>query len=455
MDTLKSIFRVASANIFNLGSSFILGFILPIYISTYDFGMYREYTLYITFIYIFNLGFNDGIYIKYGGKDKKDVDQASLRAELRFVRLLQVLMFIGLLVVALLRQDILLFYLAFASYFMNIIQFHKNFLQATGEFALYSKLNMFNTVFTVVLMLATIFVFKSQNYPAYIFANVLALLLSYGFYEVAYYKNFGKGAKKGVKIANAELANLFKVGMTILLSNMMVTFVANIGSWVVNIFYTTEEFAQYSFSTSLLNIILLVVNAVSLVFYNLIAKDENQNMLKQLKIILLLLGMAGGIGYFVFNGIITHYIAKYIPSLAILSITFISIPYLMVSNVIFNNIYKTRNNKKDYLKDMLKFLGISIVLIGVVTLITNQMVYIAIATTAAYFSWYLIVTRFKFTYLKDEKREMLLIISHVVAFWMCVTLFSNIVGMGIYILYTLVVLFFYRKDLLEIKNAFL
>lgn len=83
------------------------------------------------------------------------------------------------------------------------------------------------------------------------------------------------------------------------------------------------------------------------------------------------------------------------------------------------------------------------------------MVYIAIATTAAYFSWYLIVTRFKFTYLKDEKREMLLIISHVVAFWMCVTLFSNIVGMGIYILYTLVVLFFYRKDLLEIKNAFL
>lgn len=243
--------------------------------------------------------------------------------------------------------------------------------------------------------------------------------------------------------------------MTILLSNMMVTFVANIGSWVVNIFYTTEEFAQYSFSTSLLNIILLVVNAVSLVFYNLIAKDENQNMLKQLKIILLLLGMAGGIGYFVFNGIITHYIAKYIPSLAILSITFISIPYLMVSNVIFNNIYKTRNNKKDYLKDMLKFLGISIVLIGVVTLITNQMVYIAIATTAAYFSWYLIVTRFKFTYLKDEKREMLLIISHVVAFWMCVTLFSNIVGMGIYILYTLVVLFFYRKDLLEIKNAFL
>ena len=403
---------------------------------------------------IFNLGFNDGIYIEYGGKSKSDIKLERLKSEVNFVRIFQLLVFIIILAISLFNKDIMLFYIAFASYFMNIIQFHKNFLQATGEFTFYSKLNMYNTVFNVVLMLTAIFVFNSKDYPAFIFANVLALFLSYLFYEYTYYQNYGKLTNSKIKLTRDDYSLLFKIGITILLSNMMVTFVANIGSWVVNVTYPTEQFAQYSFSTSLLNIILLVVNAVSLVFYNLIAKEENQNLLKKLKIILLLLGIFGGLGYFFFSIIIKSFIVKYIPALSILSITFISIPYIMVSNVIFNNIYKTRNNKKIYLKDMLKFLSISVVLIGIIILLTDKMVYIAIATTAAYIIWYLVVTHFKFIYLKNGKREYFLMISHIILFWVSTSVRSDFVGLLIYSIYLIFVLLMYRKDLVTMVKSF-
>ena len=68
MKLLKNIFRVALANIVNFGSSFIVGFILPAVLTVAAYGHYKEYTLYLSFVYIFNLGFNDGVYIKYGGK---------------------------------------------------------------------------------------------------------------------------------------------------------------------------------------------------------------------------------------------------------------------------------------------------------------------------------------------------------------------------------------------------
>lgn len=452
METIKSVFRVASANIFSLGSSFILGFILPIYISTYDYGKYKEFTLYLTFIYIFNIGFNDGIYIKYGGKSKEELDTVTLNAELKFIKIFQVVVFLLVFIYALLQQDTLLIYFSVATFLMNLIQFHKNFLQAIGDFKLYSKLNMYNTVFNVVLMLIAIFLIPQNDYPVYVFAHVFALFLAYLFYEFYYYKEFKEKDKTRAKITSSEIYNLFKIGIIILLSNMIVTFIANIGSWFVNFSFSTEEFAQYSFSTSLLNILLLVVNAISLVFYNLIAKEENEKMLINLKKILLLIGAIGGLGYFVFSFIITNFISKYIPALGILSVTFISIPYIMESNVIFNNLYKTRNNKKQYLKDMLLFLGIAVLLISLTSVFSTNMEHIATATTFSYLLWYFLVTNFKFKYLKDSNKEITLIVSHIIVFYVSANVLSFNIGLLVYSIYVVLLLLFYKKDLKEIMN---
>ena len=64
MKLLKNIIGVALSNIASFGTSFIIGFILPAILTVADYGYYKEYTLYLSFAYLFNLGFNDGIYIK-------------------------------------------------------------------------------------------------------------------------------------------------------------------------------------------------------------------------------------------------------------------------------------------------------------------------------------------------------------------------------------------------------
>lgn len=44
------------------------------------------------------------------------------------------------------------------------------------------------------------------------------------------------------------------------------SFVGNVGAWITNICLSVYEFAQYSFSISMLNIILMIINSVGLVF---------------------------------------------------------------------------------------------------------------------------------------------------------------------------------------------
>ncbi|MER2173151.1 MAG: oligosaccharide flippase family protein [Carnobacterium sp.] len=452
METLRSVFRVAVANFFSLGSSFIIGFILPVYISTYDYGKYKEFILYLSFVFIFNLGFNDGIYIKYGGRNKESIDVVTLNSEVRFLKFFQGIIFSLIFLFAVYKHDSILIYFSLATLFTNLIQFHKNFLQAIGNFKLYSKLNIYNTIFNVLLMLIAIFVISDGGYLIFIFSHVFALFLTYLFYEYNYYIEFKKGLREYIKLDHFEILNLFKIGIIILFSNMIVSFIASIGSWFVNFNFSTKDFAQYSFSTSLLNILLLIVNAISLVFFNLIAKNENEKMLINLKKVLLLLGIFGGLGYFVFSFIIINFISKYTPALGILSITFISIPYIMVSNVVFINLYKTRNNNKQYLIDMLLFLALAASLITFASVFFTNMGYIALATTFSYILWYFLVTNFKFRYLKDGNKERLLIISHILFFYMCVNILSFYHGLIVYIIYLLFILCFYKNDLKNIMK---
>lgn len=446
MQLIKNIIRVAFANMMNFGSSFIVGFILPAYLSISEYGLYKEYTLYLSFVYLFSFGFNDGIYIKYGGKDPDSIDKNTIHEEHSFLSVFQMIIFVLMLSFSIFIKDPILILFSIVTLFMAITTYHQNFAQATGNFKLYSYANILKTIVNVLTILFAIFVLKSRNYMDYVVMNIITNLFIFILYEYVFIKEYGFH----FKFNKSNKLNIFKIGIFVLIANMSMTFVGNIGSWIVNFGFPVEDFAQYSFSTSMLNLILLIVNAVGLIFYNVISKNENEEMLKFTKRILLLLGISGGLLFFIFKVIIQVFLNKYTPALSVLSITFISIPYIMVANVIVTNLYKSRKNEKKYFRDVIGFAGASFLFVGVVYLITNSMTSIALATTFAYIFWYLYSTNVEYKYLKSSLKEYILLTSHFIVFYITANLFSNYIGAGIYFLYVVVVLIAFRNDLFKL-----
>uniref|UniRef100_UPI00352ABD08 polysaccharide biosynthesis protein n=1 Tax=Aerococcus urinaeequi TaxID=51665 RepID=UPI00352ABD08 len=446
MKTLKNILNVAMSNIVGFGTSFIVGFILPGILTVAQYGSYRQYTLYLSFTYLFHLGFADGIYIKYGGDNINDLDKDIVRNEHNFANAFQFMMFIGMFIISLITRDPVLILFSVVTFFSNVTTYHSNFLQAIGQFKNFTIASMFRSISYIVLLLIGIFIFQSENYIFYIVLNVISYVLMYLYYEMNFVKQLGFNPSFTVK----DKFEIFRVGFLILLANMSLTFVGNIGSWIANWGFSIEEFAQYSFQNSVLNVIILIVNAVALVFYNLISKTDNPKVANIIKRLTLLLGIFGGLGFFVFKWIIEFFLPNYVPSIELLSITFVSIPYIMISKIVVANLYKAKRGEKKYIRDSILYAGLAFAFVFIVFLITQTLAGIAWATSLCYFLWYMYASRKEFVMLKSDVSEWLLIISHIVIFYITANYLNIYVGFVLYMVYILAILFLKRVELQDI-----
>ena len=71
---MKNIIRVFSTNLIKMCVTFITAFIVPMVLDVDSYGYLKLYQFYVSYIGLTHLGFCDGIYLEYGGKETKNID---------------------------------------------------------------------------------------------------------------------------------------------------------------------------------------------------------------------------------------------------------------------------------------------------------------------------------------------------------------------------------------------
>ncbi|WP_413539647.1 oligosaccharide flippase family protein [Aerococcus viridans] len=411
MKTLKNIIQVGFSNLVNFGTSFLIGFILPLVLTVYDYGKYREFALYLNYAYLFNFGFNDGIYITYGGKTFDQLNFSKFNMQKRFVITFQLVLNMLMIAVSVFQKNMILFVFSIAVFFHSVTVFYQNFLQAIGEFKIYSLSNIIKSLSLSILIIACLFL-PSQNYIYYI----LATLASYIFLLI-YLKFKVKVPTIEVDKMNFEaIFELYRIGFLILVSNVSITFVGNIGSFIINWFYSIEEFAQYQFQNSILNILIMVANSIGLVFYNLISTGLKKEKLVLVKKSIILLSILLSSSFFVFSIIIQVFLKNYLPALSLLSITYISIPYIMLSKILISNLYKVKKRGNVFLRDSLSYAILSFIIIYLLNMVNHNIQLIAMLTVLCYAMWVLYVFYFQFHFLKFDRKDIFNLFIYTVLF---------------------------------------
>lgn len=69
----KDILRVFTTNLIKTFVTFISVFFIPMLLSLEQYGAYKLFSLYTSYIGVSHLGFCDGIFLKYGGKSLESV----------------------------------------------------------------------------------------------------------------------------------------------------------------------------------------------------------------------------------------------------------------------------------------------------------------------------------------------------------------------------------------------
>lgn len=423
----KNTLNVLIANIVQLLTGIIVTFIVPRIVSVNNYSAIKTYTLYTDYIGIFSLGFYDGIYLKYGGKSRTEISPAVVRMEYSTFLVSQLLMSLMVGTISIFLKNEIIAFCALSIVPTNIFTFYKRFHVAIGEFKQYTR-EMLVYSFTYMLGNCVLALFLRINLASpyclcAIVANLFAVI--YNFYVNKMPINIMYKVKVGLFKENIGL------GWLVLFGNIAVNAIYGIDRWFVKAFYNVKCFAVYSFAVSMLNIVMVLVQSVALSLYNYIADDKNTNKIILAKKVLLGIGGLSSGGYFLLYYIINWGLPQYVDSLSIISISFISYPYMIVINSVFLNLYKAEQKNKKYIRSVIFMLILSILLNCAAVYLSSDIRFIAVATTLSFIIWF-VFCNYDFGMQYFEVSDLTFLFAVGISFIGCNFIPSKIVGMLIY-----------------------
>ena len=248
MGLKKNLLRVFSVNVLTLLTGVIIGFLVPSILSIDSYANVKTYTFYISYIGVLHLGFIDGMFLKYGGKDINNINKKELKSEYSFFIILQLIMALLFLGLAIIKKDFIIFLMLMSIISINTFTFHKFLYQATGEFKKYAKISYLYTIIELVLTLILVIFIKSDDYIFYCLTSLIANIIVFFTLEYNFYKNYKDISGKYDRMFWKNI----KVGIFILLGNLAAILFYAIDRWFVKIFFTSFDFAYYSFAVSML-----------------------------------------------------------------------------------------------------------------------------------------------------------------------------------------------------------
>ncbi|WP_195433412.1 lipopolysaccharide biosynthesis protein [Clostridium perfringens] len=448
MSLKSNILRIFSANFLTMISGIIIGFVVPAVLSVDSYAYLKTYTFYLSYIGLLHLGFIDGMYIKYGGKELEFLDKREFKLEHRMFIIIQSIITIFFITLALYKNDIIIFLFALSIVPINTVSFYKLFYQSIGKFKKYANISYVYTLIYLITNVLLAIVFRSKNYIGYCITSILANGIVFLYLEYKFAIEFTK-----IKVKyDRKVWNNIKVGFFILLGNLSVVMFYAIDRWFIKLFYTVNDFAYYSFAISMLNIINVLVGAISVTFYNYLAKDENEEKVKKLKRYFIILGAFASLGYFALSGIVSILLKKYMLSLNIIAISFAAYPYMIVINALYVNLYKARKNEKKYLKVAFLMVIISTIYNTIAMLLSKNSVAIAIATTLSFITWYIYSSR-DFKYLKSTRKESIYLFINLIGFLLASNFLNWFLGgVTYFIIFLISTWFVFKEDVIQEIN---
>lgn len=447
----KGILLIFLANALSLVLSLVSGFFLPKYLSIPSYANLKRFQLYISYIGVLHLGYLDGIYIRYGGKDMRSIDRRDLDGMRSNIFLLQAAISAIAIAVSFIIKDMAMFVFALCLIPENVSTLYKNLYQATGEYSRYSMVLNIKSVITLIVYVLLLFVIKTDNYIWYTLVYLLNMLVIWVYTEIDIKKNLQYGFKP--RFAPKELFSDAKLGIVLMLGNFAVTLLTGIDRWFVNFLFEESMFAYYAFAVNVQTMLNTFIVPLSTTLYNYFCRVTDIQKIKELKSMCLAFGIFLISSAFIISFIVETFIAKYVPSLNVLFLLFASQLIYLIVHSIYVNIYKARKQQKRYLKQLIAVLVLGAAYNTVFYLLMHSIEGIAIGTLLSVLTWYIIclisVPEIRFGW-----KEHAALVLCLAAFLTAGYLLPSLIGFAAYVVFAAIVcLIFIRKSFISAIQA--
>lgn len=322
----KNLMMALIAQVISLLASTVMSLVVPKFLSIEQYAYWQLFLLYNSYVGFFLFGLNGGIYLKEGGKKRKDIDKVNIGNQIRFGVIAQVVFSVILLlyVIFFVKDENRGFvYVSTVIYLVisNTNDLFGYLFQAVNETRLFSLATTIDR-FLYLLGLVIFVGLNVTSFEPYIIMYICTkfIALSFSLYngrDLIFVK------KIPFKTLQKDIFDNIKIGLKLSISTIAGSLILGSARFLIDANMGLETFGKVSFSLSLASFILVFSSQFAMVLFPELRRKKENNLTKSfLKInnLLSLMLPAVYLLYYPVCFIIEAWLPQYKDSLAYLGI---------------------------------------------------------------------------------------------------------------------------------------
>lgn len=255
--------------------SVIVTLIVPRQLGVKEYGYWQLFIFYTSYVGLFHLGLNDGVYLLNGGRKRSEIDPRDLNAQMLIGIIFQSI--IGVMIIAYALTCIAdsdrKFIVSLVAPFLvvkNTTLFLGYLFQALDETRTWSYSCVLERLF-YLLSVVLLLMFHVTEFHLYILGYFLATIAQFAYclWHGRWILSAGPAA---ISSSIRSVGNSIRVGMKLMVANAASLLVLGITRAVVDAVWGIETFGQLSLSLSMVNFFLSFVTQAAMVLFPALRK---------------------------------------------------------------------------------------------------------------------------------------------------------------------------------------
>lgn len=456
---IRNIKYSLTSNLVSMVISSLVILIIPKLIGIEEYGYWQLYLFYSAYVGFLHFGWNDGIYLRYGGKEYDELDKKLFFSQFQMLFIAQLMIAFMIFVITniLNFESDKLFIIqmtALCTVVMNTRDMLLYILQGTNKIKEYAQITMMDRLL-YCLIIITFLLIGVREYKLMVAADLFGKFISL-LYAMYYCKDIVFRRMSTFYLNIKETIDNINVGIKLMFSNIASMLIMGVVRFGIENSWDVPTFGKVSLTLSVSNLMMVFINAIGLIMFPLLRRTDGKKLphiyiTMRDFLMLVLLGMM--MLYYPIRIFLTLWLPEYADSLMYMALLFPMCIYEGKMSLLINTYLKTLREEKAMLKVNLIALGLALILTFVTTIIIKDlnlailsiMILLAFRCISAeiYLSKIMNISVFRDIFL-----EIIMTIIFILGGW-----FAN-PGMAvvIYAVSYIIYLFIKRKDIISTIN---
>lgn len=326
---IKNLKYSFGANALMMLMSTISILIFPKILGVKEYGIWQLYLFYFSFCGFFPLGWLDGIYLRYGGRNFEKLNGKLLSLE--FV-IFSVFIFIELIIIYMLsiifiedkNKVYVLNYLIITLFFYLPFAYLRNLLQLSNRIKDFAKLIFIDRfIFIISAVISIIFIINITN--EFMISDIIAKFIIFVWAIYYCFPLLKKFNFKYYKKACRDILSNIYVGYNLMFANIASLLVFGVIRWGISQEWDIVTFGKISLIFSICNFLVIFINSASIVLFPIIKNISVETIKKTYSIFnfsLTLFLLVCLFFYYPLKEILLLWLPKYADSLVYMAVLF-------------------------------------------------------------------------------------------------------------------------------------